>query len=107
MTKNLDVLENEGIQFLPMLSKEVLYGFGTVELSEMILSLERAISYTEGNRFLLLCFGSEESSHKAKIVTKSLEDYLDLVKEVYRFKVSEKRKREIFLKDGPDKGVNQ
>ena len=50
---------------------------------------------------MLLCFGNEGSSDKAKMIMKGLEDYLQIVKDVYRFKVDEKKKRENFLK-----GVN-
>ena len=81
-----------------MLSREELYGFGIIDISEMIMSIEHAINYTEGYRFLFLCFGNEGSSDKAKAVMKGLEDYLQIVKDVYRFKVDEKKKRENFLK---------
>ncbi|NMC60096.1 MAG: hypothetical protein GYA51_12065 [Candidatus Methanofastidiosa archaeon] len=47
-------------------------------------------------RFLLLCFGKEGSSDKA--IMKGMENYLELVKDVYRFKVNEKKKRVAFLK---------
>ena len=101
MAKNVDVLEKRLSGILPMFSREELYGFGIIELSEMIMSIEHAIGYTEGYRFLLLCFGNEGSSDKAKMLMKRLEDYLFLVKEVYRFKVNEKKRKENFLK-----GVN-
>ena len=81
--------------------QERLYGFGIIDISEMIMSIEHAINYAEGYRFLLLCFGNEGSSDKAKMIMKGLEDYLQIVKDVYRFKVDEKKKRENFLK-----GVN-
>ncbi|HOI77041.1 MAG TPA: hypothetical protein PLI06_05465 [Methanofastidiosum sp.] len=61
------------------------------------MSIEHAISYTEGYRFLLLCFGNEGSSDKAKTIMKGLEDYLFLVKDVYRFKVNEKKRKENFF----------
>ncbi|MEN6379352.1 MAG: hypothetical protein ABFD15_07220 [Methanofastidiosum sp.] len=101
MAKSIDVMEKRQMENLPMLSREELYGFGIIDLSEMIMSIEHAINYTEGYRFLFLCFGSEGSSEKAKAVMKGLEDYLEIVKDVYRFKVNEKKKRENFLK-----GVN-
>ncbi|HOI77926.1 MAG TPA: hypothetical protein PLI06_10010 [Methanofastidiosum sp.] len=101
MAKSIDVMEKRQMENLPMLSREELYGFGIIDISEMIISIEHAINYTEGYRFLLLCFGNEGSSDKAKMIMKGLEDYLQIVKDVYRFKVDEKKKRENFLK-----GVN-
>ena len=101
MAKSIDILDKEMIRYLPTLSREELYNFNIIELSEMIMSIEHAIRYTEGYRFLLLCFGNEGSSDKAKMIMKGLEDYLQIVKDVYRFKVDEKKKRENFLK-----GVN-
>ncbi|HII95620.1 MAG TPA: hypothetical protein HA367_07800 [Candidatus Methanofastidiosum sp.] len=98
MEKTIGFMEKCQTGILPLLSREELYSFGIIELSEMIMSIEHAISYTEGYRFLFLCFGSEESSEKAKAVMKGLEDYLQIVKDVYRFKVAEKKKRENFLK---------
>lgn len=98
MAKSIDLLERSQIGVLPMLSREELYNFNIIDISEMIMSIEHAISYTEGYRFLLLCFGSEGSSDKAKAIMKELEDYLELVKDVYRFKVNEKKKRASFLK---------
>ena len=98
MAKSVDVLEKRLKGVLPMFTKEALYNFGIIELSEMIMSIEHAISYTEGYRFLLLCFGSEETSDKAKVVMKGLENYLFLVKDVYRFKINEKKRKENFLK---------
>ena len=99
MAKNVDVLEKGHEDMLPMLTREELYGFGIIELSEMIMSIEHAIGYTEGYRFLLLCFGNEGSSDKAKMLMKRLEDYLFLVKDVYRFKVNEKKRKENFLNE--------
>ncbi|OQA94232.1 MAG: hypothetical protein BWY23_02788 [Spirochaetes bacterium ADurb.Bin218] len=101
MEKNIDVVEKKQMDLLPTLSREELYGFGIIDISEMIMSIEHAINYAEGYRFLLLCFGNEGSSDKAKMIMKGLEDYLQIVKDVYRFKVDEKKKRENFLK-----GVN-
>ena len=101
MEKNIDVVEKKQMDLLPTLSREELYGFGIIDISEMIMSIEHAINYVEGYRFLLLCFGNEGSSDKAKMIMKGLEDYLQIVKDVYRFKVDEKKKRENFLK-----GVN-
>jgi len=101
LAKSIDVMEKRQMENLPMLSREELYGFGIIDISEMIISIEHAINYTEGYRFLLLCFGNEGSSDKAKMIMKGLEDYLQIVKDVYRFKVDEKKKRENFLK-----GVN-
>ena len=101
MEKNIDVMEKRQMDLLPTLSREELYGFGIIDISEMIMSIEHAINYAEGYRFLLLCFGNEGSSDKAKMIMKGLEDYLQIVKDVYRFKVDEKKKRENFLK-----GVN-
>ena len=101
MEKNIDVVEKKQMDLLPTLSREELYGFGIIDISEMIMSIEHAINYAEGYRFLLLCFGNEGSSDKAKTIMKGLEDYLQIVKDVYRFKVDEKKKRENFLK-----GVN-
>ena len=98
MAKNVDILEKKQIYILPMLSREELYGFHIFDLSDMILSIEHAISYTQGYRFLFLCFGSEGSSDKAKTILKGMEDYLELVKDVYRFKVNERKKRTAFLK---------
>ena len=80
-----------------MLSREELYNFDIFTLSEMILSIEHAISYTEGYRFLLLCFGNEGSSEKAKSIIQDLEDYLQQIKDVHRFKINEKKRKENFL----------
>ena len=101
MAKSIDIMEKRQMDLLPTLSREELYGFGIIDISEMIMSIEHAINYAEGYRFLLLCFGNEGSSDKAKTIMKGLEDYLQIVKDVYRFKVDEKKKRENFLK-----GVN-
>ncbi len=101
MEKSIEFMDKKDFEMLPMLSREELYGFEIFDISEMIMSIEHAIDYAEGYRFLFLCFGSEESSDKAKAVMKGLEDYLEIVKDVYRFKVAEKKKRENFLK-----GVN-
>lgn len=101
MAKSVDVLEKRHVDFLPLLSREELYGFHIFDLSDMIICIEHAISYIQGYRFLFLCFGSEETSDKAKAVMKGLEDYLFLVKDVYRFKINEKKRKENFLK-----GVN-
>jgi len=98
LAKSVDVLERSQIGGLPMLSREELYNFSIIDISEMIMSIEHAIRYTEGYRFLLLCFGSEGSSDMAKIIIKNMEDYLQQVKDVYRFKVNEKKKRAAFLK---------
>jgi len=98
LAKSVDILEKRQIEVLPILSREELYGFHIFDLSDMIMSIEHAISYTQGYRFLFLCFGSEETSDKAKIIMKGMEDYLELVKDVYRFKVNEKKKRAAFLK---------
>ncbi len=98
MVKSIDVLDKGIMGVLPKFSREELYGYSIIELSEMIMSIEHAINYTEGYRFLLLCFGSEGSSDKAKAIMKGIEDYLELVKDVYRFKVNEKKKRVAFLK---------
>jgi len=80
-----------------MLSREELYNFDIFTLSEMILSIEHAISYTEGYRFLLLCFGNEGSSEKAKSIMQDLEDYLQQIKDMHRFKINEKKRKENFL----------
>lgn len=80
-----------------MLSREELYNFDIFTLSEMILSIEHAISYTEGYRFLLLCFGNEGSSEKAKSIMQDLDDYLHQIKDVHRFKINEKKRKENFL----------
>mgnify|MGYP001248615606 FL=1 len=80
-----------------MLSREELYTFDIFTLSEMILSIEHAISYTEGYRFLLLCFGNEGSSEKAKSIMQDLEDYLQQIKDMHRFKINEKKRKENFL----------
>ncbi|NMC77261.1 MAG: hypothetical protein GYA60_08235 [Candidatus Methanofastidiosa archaeon] len=98
MAKSIDVMEKRQMDLLPTLSREELYGFGIIDISEMIMSIEHAINYAEGYRFLLLCFGNEGSSDKAKMIMKSMEDYLELVKDIYRFKVNEKKKRIAFLK---------
>jgi hypothetical protein len=98
LAKSIDVLDKRMISGLPTLSREELYNFNIIELSEMIMAIEHAIRYTEGYRFLLLCFGNEGSSDKAKMIMKGMEDYLELVKDVYRFKVNEKKKRAAFLK---------
>ena len=98
MAKSIDVLERSQMGALPMLSREELYNFSVIGISEIIMSIEHAISYTEGYRFLLLCFGNEGSSDKAKAIMKDLENYLELAKDVYRFKVNEKKKRAAFLK---------
>lgn len=90
-------MDKKDLGMLPMLSREELYGFEIIDLSEMIMSIEHAINYTEGYRFLFLCFGSEESSEKAKAVMKGLRDYLEIVKDVYRFKVNEKKRKENFF----------
>ena len=81
-----------------MFSREELYMLDIIGLSEMIMSIEHAVRYTEGYRFLLLCFGDEGSSEKANAVMKELEDYLQQIKDVHRFKINEKRKRVNFLK---------
>ena len=93
MEKNLDTWKNA----FHMLSREELYNFDIFTLSEMILSIEHAISYTEGYRFLLLCFGNEESSEKAKSIMQDLEDYMNQIKDVHRFKINEKKRKENFL----------
>ena len=80
-----------------MLSREELYNFDIFTLSEMILSIEHAISYTQGYRFLLLCFGNEGSSEKAKSIIQNLEDYMQQIKDVHRFKINEKKRKENFL----------
>ncbi len=98
MAKSVDVFEKRHMDVLPMLSREELYSLHIFDLSEMIISIEHAIRYTEGYRFLLLCFGSDGSSDKAKAVIKGMEDYLGLVKDVYRFKVNEKKRKTAFLK---------
>ena len=69
-----------------------------IGLSEMIMSIEHAVRYIEGYRFLLLCFGDEGSSDKANTIMKELEDYLQQIKDVHRFKINEKRKRADFLR---------
>lgn len=84
-----------------MLSREDLYEQDIFELSEMIMSIEHAIRYTEGYRFLLLSFGNNGSSDKAKDITQGLENYLQQIKDVHRFKINEKRRKENFLR-----GVN-
>ena len=81
-----------------MLSREELYMLDIIGLSEMIMSIEYAIRYIEGYRFLLLCFGDEGSSDKANTIMKELEDYLQQIKDVHRFKINEKRKRADFLR---------
>jgi hypothetical protein len=98
LAKSVDVFEKRHMDVLPMLSREELYSLHIFDLSEMIISIEHAIRYTEGYRFLLLCFGSDGSSDKAKAVIKGMEDYLGLVKDVYRFKVNEKKRKMAFLK---------
>jgi len=98
LAKSVDVLEKRHVDVLPLLSREELYSFHIFDLSDMIISIEHAISYTEGYRFLLLCFGNEGSSDLAKITIKLLKDYLEQVKDVYRFKVNEKIKKMAFLK---------
>ena len=97
MAKSIDVMEKRQMDLLPTLSREELYGFGIIDISEMIISIEHAINYAEGYRFLLLCFGNEGSSDKAKMIMKGLEDYLQIVKDVYRFKVNEKKRKENFF----------
>ena len=98
MAKSVDVLEKGHMDVLPMLSREELYSLHIFDLSEMIISIEHAIRYTEGYRFLLLCFGSDGPSDKAKAVIKGMEDYLQQVKDVHRFKVNEKKRKMAFLK---------
>jgi len=100
LAKSVDVFEKRHMDVLPMLSREELYSLHIFDLSEMIISIEHAIRYTEGYRFLLLCFGNEGSSDLAKITIKLLKDYLEQVKDVYRFKVNEKKRKENFLKIG-------
>ena len=78
-----------------MLSRDDLYEYDIFELSEMILAIEHAINYTEGCRFLLLCFGNEGSSDKTETIMQFLENYLKQVKDVHRFKSNEKRRRKI------------
>jgi len=97
LAKSIDVMEKRQMDLLPTLSREELYGFGIIDISEMIMSIEHAINYAEGYRFLLLCFGNEGSSDKAKKIMKGLEDYLQIVKDVYRFKVNEKKRKENFF----------
>jgi len=98
LAKSVDVFEKRLKGILPMFTREALYSFNIFDLSEMILAIEHAISYTEGYRFLFLCFGNEDSSDLAKITIKLLKDYLEQVKGVYRFKVNEKKRKENFLK---------
>jgi len=81
-----------------MFSREELYMLDIIGLSDMIMSIEHAIRYTEGYRFLLLCFGDVGSSDKANTIMKELEDYLQQIKDVHRFKINEKRKRADFLR---------
>jgi len=83
--------------YFHMLSREELYNFDIFTLSEMILSIEHAISYTEGYRFLLLCFGDDGSSEKAKSIMQDLDEYLQQIKGVHRFKINEKKRKENFL----------
>jgi len=97
LAKSIDLMEKRQMDLLPTLSREELYGFGIIDISEMIMSIEHAINYAEGYRFLLLCFGNEGSSDKAKMIMKGLEDYLEIVKDVYRFKVNEKKRKENFF----------
>ena len=97
MAKSIDVMEKRQMDLLPTLSREELYGFGIIDISEMIMSIEHAINYAEGYRFLLLCFGNEGSSDKAKKIMKGLEDYLQIVKDVYRFKVNDNKRKENFF----------
>ncbi|OQC13656.1 MAG: hypothetical protein BWX72_01577 [Firmicutes bacterium ADurb.Bin080] len=94
MEKNLDIWKNA----FHMLSREDLYGQDIFELSEMIMSIEHAISYTEGCRFLLLCFGNQGSSDRAKTIIQGLENYLQQIKDVHRFKANEKKRKENFLR---------
>ena len=81
-----------------MLSREELYMLDIIGLSDMIMSIEHAVRYIEGYRFLLLCFGDEGSSEKANAIMKDLEAYLQQIKDVHRFKINEKRKRADFLR---------
>lgn len=101
MAKNVDVCKNDSVGILPTLSIEELRDFDTFDLSEMIKSIEYAIRYTEGCSFTFSNFGIEETSEKVKAVVNELKGYLELVKDVYCFKVNEKKREENFLK-----GVN-
>jgi len=97
--ENLNINEKWQDNVLPTLSRRELYDFEVIELSMMILSLEKAIENVEGHRFLFLCFGSEGSADKTKSVKQFLEDYLQTVKAVYSFKITEQKKRKAFLED--------
>ena len=101
MAKSVDILEKRQIDILPMLSREELYDYEISDLSEMIMSIDHAVNYTEGCSFMFSCYGSEDTSKSAKAVMNELKDYLRLVKNVYNFKVNEKKRKENFLK-----GVN-
>ena len=48
MAKSIDVMEKRQMDLLPTLSREELYGFGIIDISEMIMSIEHAINYAEG-----------------------------------------------------------
>jgi len=83
------------------LSREELYYFGVLELSKLIISIEKAISCADDYRFLLLCFGEVDSSDIVDKIKKDLMGYLQRVKDVHRFKSNEIKRKENFLK-----GVN-
>jgi len=94
MEKNLDTWKNA----FHMLSREELYMLDIIGLSDMIMSIEHAIRYTQDCLFLLLCFGNEGSSEKTKNIMQVLENYLQQIKDVHRFKVNEKKRKENFLR---------
>ena len=94
--KSIDLMEKRQMDLLPTLSREELYGFGIIDISEMIMSIAHASNYAEGYRFLLLCFGNEGSSDMTKIIIKNMEDYLQQVKDVYDSKSMRKRRGQPF-----------
>jgi len=99
LTKNLDVCKNDCAGILPMLSLEELKDYDTYDLSEMIKSIDYAISYTKECSFTFSCFDKEETSEKVRAVTNELKGYLERVKGVYRAKIIEEEKAESLLKD--------
>ena len=53
MAKSIDLMEKRQMDLLPTLSREELYGFGIIDISEMIMSIEHVLITPKGTDF---CF---------------------------------------------------
>ena len=49
MEKSIEFMDKKDLGMLPMLSREELYGFGIIDLSEMIMSIEQTSIPTPRN----------------------------------------------------------